>query len=664
MRLFTSFVIVTSFFGIAARAQERILLPVGDSDVPGTSPDREGRTLAVPVLETDHVSIRERDGRWTLSVRVQSPGAAGLQLFIEGLRLPEGAKLALYEIEANGGLGRLAAEYDRVGPLQGDSFWTTPVAGSEARLEVTLAGGAAGDLPLQLTRLRHLSPEGLAKFIVEPPPPNRRTAELEGTRGFARFRGAVVPFDVRDGLALFEGDMILGPAEEIQAVSSKEQNGQRQSMGITSAYNRWTAGVVPYEIDPTLPSQYRITDAIAHWNTQLAGTIIVRPRNGETDYVRFVNSANAGSCSSYIGNVHVAGQAITLGANCSTGNTIHELGHAIGLFHEHTREDRNTFVLINFANIDPTKTSNFNQAITTSDDLGAYDYGSIMHYPSTAFSINGLPTIVSIPDGIAMGQRTALSAGDAAGVRTMYPPSAPPSTVAYTVASNPSGRQLTVDGITVTAPVTYQWTAGTVHSVSAPNSTVGTTRYLFNTWSDAGAQTHSVTVPASATAITANFQKQYSLTSASSNTALGSVGNSPVAADTFYNDGTAVSVTGTPVGAACLASWSGVSAPPSTPISVNVNLPYSITGNFQTGSVSAAPLLVSIPPSGATSTVTVTATTGCVWTAKSNASWITITSGASGTSSGTVSFSVGKKNGKSSRTGTLSIGSILVTVNQ
>ncbi len=223
---------------------------------------------------------------------------------------------------------------------------------------------------------------------------------------------------------------------------------------------------------------------------------------------------------------------------------------------------------------------------------------------------------------------------------------------------------MTVDGITVTAPVTCQWTAATVHSVSAPSSTADTTRYLFKTWSDAGAQTRSVTVPASATAITANFQKQYSLTSASSNTALGSVGNSPVAANTFYNEGTAVSVTGTPVGAACLASWAGVSAPPSTPISVNVNLPYSITGNFQTGSVSAAPLLVSIPPAGATSTVTVTATTGCVWTAKSNASWITITSGTSGTSSGTVSFPVGKKNGKSSRTGTISIGSILVTVNQ
>ena len=88
--------------------------------------------------------------------------------------------------------------------------------------------------------------------------------------------------------------------------------------------------------------------------------------------------------------------------------------------HEHTREDRNSFVKINFANISSGTLSNFEQQISLSSDLGAYDYGSIMHYPSTAFSSNGLPTIETIPAGIAIGQRTALSAGDIGGVRSMY----------------------------------------------------------------------------------------------------------------------------------------------------------------------------------------------------------------------------------------------------
>ena len=67
---------------------------------------------------------------------------------------------------------------------------------------------------------------------------------------------------------------------------------------------------------------------------------------------------------------------------------------------------------------------NFSQHIQDGDDLGAYDYGSIMHYPRTAFSINGQDTVVAkhaLPPGVVMGQRSALSAGDIAGVHAMYP---------------------------------------------------------------------------------------------------------------------------------------------------------------------------------------------------------------------------------------------------
>ena len=662
MRLAPLFFGAATFCGLLTYAQERALQPLGDT---GVSADRDGRNLSLPVPGTDQVSIRERDGEWTLSVRVASSGAAGLQVFVENLRLLEGSKLAVYEIDVNGDRGRMAAVYESVGPLRGDPFWTAPVAGPEALLEVTFAGGAAGDLPFQMPSLRHLTVEGLEKLSAEQQPANPRTAELEGTRGHTTFRGAVVPYEVRNGVALFEGDIVIGPAEEIQpAVSTKELGGQRQSMGITNTYYRWTGGVVPYEIDPTLPSQYRITDAIAHWNAQLAGRINIQPRNGEAYYVRFVNTTSSGTCSSYIGNNHLAGQAITIGSSCATGNVIHEVGHAIGLYHEHTREDRNTFVTINFANIDPTKTGNFDQQNSMADDIGAYDYGSIMHYPATGFSINGLPTITTIPAGIAIGQRTALSAGDIGGVQAMYPPVSQ-TAVSVTVGSNPTGLQVVVDGVTVMAPAAFQWTAGSAHTVSAANVTSGSTRYLFKTWSDGGAQTHTVTVPTSSWTVTANFQKQHTLTAVSSNISLGTVGNSPMAGDTFYNEGTSVSVSAAPGASACLSGWTGVTAPTSTPIAVTVNQPYSITGNFQSGSVSASPTQFTLPTTAGSDVISVTASGGCPWTAKSNASWITITSGASGTSSGTVGFSVSKKNGKgSTRTGTIAIGAVTVTINQ
>ena len=63
---------------------------------------------------------------------------------------------------------------------------------------------------------------------------------------------------------------------------------------------------------------------------------------------------------------------------------------------------------------------NFDQHITDGDDVGSYDYGSIMHYPREAFALDpGRPTLVT-PHGEAIGQRLGLSAGDIAAVAEMY----------------------------------------------------------------------------------------------------------------------------------------------------------------------------------------------------------------------------------------------------
>jgi hypothetical protein len=80
----------------------------------------------------------------------------------------------------------------------------------------------------------------------------------------------------------------------------------------------------------------------------------------------------------------------------------------------------------------------------------------------------------------------------------------------------------------------------------------------------------------------------------------------------------------------------------------------------------------SLSPSGAspgatqtTGSITVTAGTGCAWTATSNAtSWITITSGASGSGNGTVSYTVAANTGTTSRTGTITVGGQTFTVTQ
>ena len=74
----------------------------------------------------------------------------------------------------------------------------------------------------------------------------------------------------------------------------------------------------------------------------------------------------------------------------------------------------------------PVSEHNFNQHISDGDDVGAYDYGSIMHYERTAFTKNGQETVTPInPANAQIGQRVALSAGDLAAVASMYGAPAP-----------------------------------------------------------------------------------------------------------------------------------------------------------------------------------------------------------------------------------------------
>ena len=66
---------------------------------------------------------------------------------------------------------------------------------------------------------------------------------------------------------------------------------------------------------------------------------------------------------------------------------------------------------------------------------------------------------------------------------------------------------------------------------------------------------------------------------------------------------------------------------------------------------------------GAGTPVAVSAASTCQWTAASNASWITVSSGATGTGNGTVTFSVAANSG-AARTGTLTIAGLAFTVSQ
>jgi len=210
--------------------------------------------------------------------------------------------------------------------------------------------------------------------------------------------------------ALFEGDIVLATLDEVRAAELKAD---AKGIGIVGEQYRWPEGKIAYVIaDEALRG--RVEAAIAHW--QQHTPFKFSERTSEADYISF---EERDGCWSRVGR-QGGKQVISLAAGCGLGAAIHEIGHAIGLWHEQSRADRDNFVEIVWANIIDIHKHNFNKHVQDGEDLGNYDHGSIMHYPAKAFSKNGQDTIRT-RDGTAIGQRNGLSRSDIESVRKMYP---------------------------------------------------------------------------------------------------------------------------------------------------------------------------------------------------------------------------------------------------
>ena len=97
----------------------------------------------------------------------------------------------------------------------------------------------------------------------------------------------------------------------------------------------------------------------------------------------FTNLLYMYRCLSYVGCIG-GSQEIVLGNYClySRGSISHEICHALGLWHEQSRPDRDDYISVSYENILPTDWHNFMKLYSwVIDSQGVpYDYGSIMQY--------------------------------------------------------------------------------------------------------------------------------------------------------------------------------------------------------------------------------------------------------------------------------------------
>ncbi|KAM9793845.1 bone morphogenetic protein 1-like isoform 3-T3 [Syngnathus typhle] len=227
-------------------------------------------------------------------------------------------------------------------------------------------------------------------------------------------------------LLMFKDAYKRESAASVKRSYRQHNNRRRRRRAATSRSERiWPDGIIPYVISGNFTGSQRaiFRQAMRHWEKHTCVTFT--EMTTEESYIVF--TYRPCGCCSYVGRRGGGPQAISIGKNCDKfGIVVHELGHVIGFWHEHTRPDRDEHVSINRDNIQQGQEYNFLKMEPGEvDSLGeVYDFGSVMHYAKNTFSSMLLDTILPRYDvnGVqpTIGQRVKLSKGDIAQARKLY----------------------------------------------------------------------------------------------------------------------------------------------------------------------------------------------------------------------------------------------------
>lgn len=251
---------------------------------------------------------------------------------------------------------------------------------------------------------------------------------------------------------LFEGDLkisservcqVYDPSSMPVPVNSDNCNSSSPEMEPEgNSLKLWSEGVIYYFFDQSISMSLArvIRSAMDEWEKETCLHFVTKnPAEPSTSSVNCVNftASNGDGCYSDTIGMQGGEQVVNLGSSdCHThGMIMHLIGHVVGFWHENSRPDRDSYVLIVADNVDEGRRQDLMKFRGDGKEYASsgllYDYGSIMHLNPLTFSKCGdacpCPTLVLRnperyieQDCPVIGQREALSAGDILKTKTFY----------------------------------------------------------------------------------------------------------------------------------------------------------------------------------------------------------------------------------------------------
>ncbi|EGT46513.1 hypothetical protein CAEBREN_00802 [Caenorhabditis brenneri] len=169
------------------------------------------------------------------------------------------------------------------------------------------------------------------------------------------------------------------------AVSEKQMNRVKEGRTkrqVTKTNRKWPNATIFYYFESTfrITTRELIVAAIYHISSRTC--IKFKESSTATNRIKFIN----GDCASYVG-MNGGEQGIWFSSSCNViGSAVHEIMHALGIYHTQSRYDRDRFLTLNLSLVPEIYRANMNEeSPKTTLNAVPYEYASTLHYSADSF---------------------------------------------------------------------------------------------------------------------------------------------------------------------------------------------------------------------------------------------------------------------------------------